>query len=378
MDFSTGPIFGVTMKRIAVGIINRLHLGKLRLSQTGFTLTELMLAVAIMTIITPAVTMLMVMTMRSFTGYEAEMQLRLTNQATLNRIYLRLGSCKRIIDASADTGYIKALNISGAPVPIGGTTLPNASCVLPTINSAGSLAYNTSSFIPADVGNCLFFANNDSMPTVLSGTSTVKIDVYRFNFYYLSTANPKPIAAAPCYSVVEWQSVQYADYDEVMAVPTTNNWQQNVVAALYAQGIQNAWDANNGVPASSFYTLTSAGGINAVGASPAIPMDSARSPVVLTKMMTGVMFGGFSYGVASNNDQWTGKIKCPKTIPQYARNSDGTNALTSPAPGGFEVSIAGLAAGRSVLMRSVLVAQGSMPSLVADDLETVAMARDVW
>jgi hypothetical protein len=335
----------------------------------------------------------MVVTMRSFTGYEAEMQLRLTNQATLNRIYLRLGSCKRIFqNVAADTDFLSKIDISAAPVPLGGTTIPNSSCVLPTINSAGSLAYGTSSFyMPSGitphnpVGNCLFFASNDSMPTVGTSTvSTVKVDVYRFNFYYLTTSNPKPISAtvADCYSVVEWQSVQYADYDEINVLPTANMLQQTIAKALFNLGIKYAWDSNNTAIGSSFYPINSDGTIGAVSASPTIYMRPSTpqysSPLVLTKMMTGVMFGGFSYGVSSNSSKWTGKIKCPKTIPLFACLENGSNALTSPAPGGFEVVIAGLAAGRSVLIRSVLVAQGSMPSVIADDLETVAMARDVW
>ena len=332
------------------------------LNKRGFTLTEVLLAVAIIGIITPAVLMLMVQTMRGFTGYEAAMQLRITNQATLNRIYLRLGSCKRIFSAT-DTTYVSCLgSLTGAPAKLSGSALP-------TINDTGSLAYGTTNFAAADVGNCLFFANNDSMPTLLSGTSTVKVDVYRFNFYYLSTANSKPISAAPCYSIVEWQSVQFADYNQIMAV-TPGNRQQSTITALYNQKIYYSWDATQTTATSAFYNLTVGGNITAAGGGNAFSLPMYRY-TPLTTMMTGVIIGGFSYGVASNSAKWTGAIQCPKTIPEYA-------IASGFFPGGFEVAIAGQSSGRSGLIRSVLVAQGSMPSVIGDDLETVAMARDVW
>jgi len=327
----------------------------------GFTLVEVMMAVAILGIVTPIVAMMLAQALKSFTAYESAMQLRITNQATLNRIYLRLGSCKRIFNNStADSSFVTSLNnLSGAPAQLTGS-------VLPIIQTTGSLAFGTSDFVSADAGNCLFFINNDSMPTMLSGTSTVKIDVYRFNYYYLTSVNPKPIRAAPTYNVVEWQSVQFADYDQIMSVSTTGNRQQNAMAALYAMGVKYVFDSNNGSASTAFYQFNSAGVISSAN-NFSIPMYRYT---VLTKMITGIIIGGYNYGVASNSSLWTTQA-CPKTIPEYA-------VASNPFPGGFEVAITGQSSGRTVLVRSVLVAQGSMPGIVADDLQIVSMARDVW
>ncbi len=329
-------------------------------SKLGATMVELMMAVAIFGIVTPVIAMLLMQTTKSYSMYEAATQLRVTNQATLNRIYLRLGSCKRIFNnTAADNVYLSSISGPGAPMILTGS-------VLPTIQEIGTLALGTTNFNQASVGNCLFFASNDSMPTLLSGTSTVKVDVYRLNYYYLTAVTPKPIRAAPSYNVIEWQSIQFADYDQITSIPTTGNKQQNAIAALYAMGIKNAWDSTQTSENSAFFSFSSAGGITAAG-SYTIPMYRFK---VLTSMITGVVIGGFSYGVSSNSSKWTTPA-CPKTIPEYG-------VASNNFPGGFEVAIAGSSSGRAVLIRSVLVAQGSMNMIVADDLENVSMARDVW
>jgi hypothetical protein len=47
-------------------------------------------------------------------------------------------------------------------------------------------------------------------------------------------------------------------------------------------------------------------------------------------------------------------------------------------PSGFEVAIVGQSAARSVLLRSVLVAKGTMKSIVGDECQLVVSARDLW
>jgi hypothetical protein len=80
------------------------------------------------------------------------------------------------------------------------------------------------------------------------------------------------------------------------------------------------------------------------------------------------MVGGYRFAVAPNASQW-GKLR--KKIPQYA-------IANGSFPGGFEVSIIGEPQTRKVAVRSVLAAEGAMPSIIEDDQLIIASTRDVW
>jgi len=55
-----------------------------------------MLCGCAMGIVTPVSGTLVTTITKGFTGYEAAIPLRKTNQQSLDRVYMRLGSCKRI------------------------------------------------------------------------------------------------------------------------------------------------------------------------------------------------------------------------------------------------------------------------------------------
>ena len=327
-------------------------------SSRGITLTEVMMAVVILGIITPGLVMLMSTMTRGFTGYEASVNLREVNQKTLNKIYLRVGSNKRLFENSAnDTGYLNKISLTGCPARLTGS-------ILPTIQDAGTLTTGTTNFVSASVGNSLLFANNDSSMQVLTGTNTVRIDLFRFNYYYVTSDNPKPIYDHACYRLIEWRSVQYADYNQLMNITNTTR-RANAIKALYNANIRYAWDSDNLSAASAFSLFTLATGAVTVSAAHVIPQYKCT---VLTSIVTGLILGGYGYGVSANSAGWA---TAPKTVPVFA-------AASGLFPGGFEVAIVGSSSGRQILLRCVLVAQGSMRGIVADDMQIIATARDLW
>jgi hypothetical protein len=322
------------------------------------TLTEVMLSVIILCIITPGLVMLMTSMTKGFTGYEAGVNLRQLNQVALNQMYLRVGSNKRIFGNNTnDIAYLNKISLTGNPALLTGS-------LLPTVEDTGTLTPGTTNFLSSSVGNSLFFANNDTSLEVLTGTNTTRVDIFRFNYYYLTSVNPKSISSASSYRLVQWRSVQFADYEELANI-TNLTRQSNVIKALGSSKITYAWDYDNTNASSAFYTLSSTTGL--ITASPSLMLPQYECNV-LTTLITNLILGGYGYGVSANSAGWA---QAPKTVPLYATAS-------SAFPSGFEVAVCGNSAGRQVLLRCVLVAQGSMPDIVADDMQVVATCRDLW
>ena len=97
-----------------------------------------------------------------------------------------------------------------------------------------------------------------------TGTShTLRIDLYRFYYYYLTSENLKSILIKPSYLLIEWQSIYYADFNQINNI-TDSVLKKNTIEALYTNGINYAWNTsiletsiNN-----AFYNLNSDGTIS--------------------------------------------------------------------------------------------------------------------
>ena len=207
---------------------------------TGLTLIEVIITLAIFSIIVAAVSAVLTSTKKGFTSFEAANTLKKVNQNSLNRIYIRLTECKRIFPYIATesapnfNSYLSRVTLTGTPT--GCPAMLNGSKI-PVIEESSSIAEGTTNFIKASVGNRLFFANSDSSEILKSiidsiGLSrTIRIDLYRFYYYYLTSDNLKSIRSKPSYLLIEWQSVYYADYNQMhhqdsppMSILASENW----------------------------------------------------------------------------------------------------------------------------------------------------------
>jgi len=335
-------------------------------NKNGLTLVEVIIAVVVFAMIIPGIVMFLNNITQGFTTYECISSLKKNNQETLNRIYASLLSSRRIFENNTDgTLYLSKLYLTGCPPLLTGSKLP-------LIEENGTLSPGTTGFISGSAGNELFFAANDSttvMMDVLDSSSTkntIRLDLYRFYYYYLTAENPKSIGDKASYRIVEWKSVTYVDYIQLMNVSggASNTLLNNTVAALYKNNVKYAWNSSMTDVTKAFYSLSQAGSILAVN-SPSIDREKCT---VLTAMITGIMGGGFRYGISPNSAGWA---RAPKTVPQYG-------IASGNFPGGFEVTIVGSSSGRKTLIRSILVAQGSMKSIIADDQLIVCTCRDLW
>ena len=370
-------------------------LRRLRLNQKGYTMIEIMITTAIIGIVTPAITFLFLRMSQGMAGDEMRTQLQNLNTNTMLRVRDRLLANRRLLlDDGSGISYISKIAMSSTAPPVMVNSRPAS------IDPSGSFSGVTAT--ARDFGDSLFLAVDDS-PTTIAGkaynapitasdpsitwsTPVVPpptpnpapvpapsvIDVYRFYYYYLTTLNAKAIPNATTYRLVEWRSVQYADYYELSNIPDPVVQQSTVAWLATANHVDpsnptytltNAWDPTQDDPNQAFYTLSAAGAITGPTGTPTIP-ESDWS--YMTHVTSGILSNGFSYGIAPNNPTWYGV----PSVPAYG-------AVSVAFPAGFEVGVTGNAEGRQVLIRSLLVAKGASPMIIHNDMTTINAVRDI-
>ena len=357
---------------------------------------ELMLVTAMIGIITPAITFLFMKASQGMAADEMHTQLKKLNEQSMLRLHERLLSNKHMMQNTTFgnnfVGYIQLA--AGTPPLLAGSRL--ARTQPSTVTSFSPI---TGAAIPASFGNSLFFAAYDNSQTFMgsngpitstaplnlisiagfpiafsgaNGPATVTLDVYRFFYYYLTPTNAKGLRDIPSYRLVEWQSKQYVDWQEINSFYISDNTLgQDIInwvttAANFPGGpILTAYDSTVDDPTQAFITLTNGSYSGTPIGSPTITQASWS---YITSVSSGILSSGFNYGVSSNSATWT---SAPAAVPQFTTASGNF-------PGGFEVGMIGNAAGLEVLTRSLLVAQGAAPRIVWNDQVMTHNTRDVW
>ncbi len=360
---------------------------------------ELMFVVALIAIITPVMTMFFLKVSQGMAADEMHLQLQTLNEQTLLRLHERCVASRHMFQSDTSgisflgpvTQAMSASTKSNYPI-LQGTQL----ALTQPITGTGSFSPVTA--VAANFGNSVLMGVYDSNQTigiyVYPAPATVAtnanvtvlnkdgvsvneyIDLYRIYYYYLTPANPKTLRNTPAYRLVEWQSTQYADYNELYDLSLVDfTLFTNVIKWLTTKGdvapqdtnyaINFAWDPTQQDPNQAFFTLSTVNGAVLVN-----PMTTlSEGPVTaLTRVSSGILSTGFFYGISPNSAGWN---RAPATVPQFA-------IANGNFPGGFEVGISGTSAGMEVMLRSLLVAQGATPQIVWNDQTIVNSVRDTW
>ncbi len=374
-----------------------------KLNEKGWTLIELMLVTALIAIITPAITYLFSKVQQGMAADEMHLQLQSLNEQTMLRMHEKLITGRHLFQGdSSGVSYLGCVTLGMSsntkslyPI-LTGTQLPSdfpasltASFSPSTIlapyygNSILVGGYDTPQTFGTKIYNAPATATSTaSIPVIYSnGTlATQIIDLYRFTYYYLTANNPRTLRGVPSYGLVEWQSVQFADMNEINEItdPTLLTcvimWLEtpgNVSPNDPSYAVTWGWDPTQADPQSypslnqaAFYTFS---GGNASTANWPVTIQEG-TVTYLTHTSSGLLSNGFFYGISPNTSLWGGT---PDSVPEYGVSS-------GSFPGGFETGISGTSGGTEVMIRSLLVAQGSAPRVVWNDQTMVNNVRNIW
>jgi prepilin-type N-terminal cleavage/methylation domain-containing protein len=329
----------------------------------GYTLVEMAVVTAIMSVVALSTISLFRLGAGAFVAGEARSSLSSGSQNVLNHIGQELTQNKRLFqNTPADLNFLNIERLSGTPAA------SLSSSRLPTIVPNGSISPG----VPSAVGNELFFAKADPSQdlTVLdsaSVTSTVRIDTDRFKYYFLAQdlIPNHTIGNKAQINFWEWESVSYADYDQIVRMSGGDSTKRShIVAALVNKGVSYAWSSSAVVntPASpAFYKLQPS-----LTADPGHQIRQSSSSTM--KFLKVSALGGYRYGVSPNTGSG---FTTSKPVPQL------TNAGGN-FPSGFEIAMAGPTGGRQVFIRLVLVAEGSFKGILALEEVVLSDVQDAW
>ncbi len=367
-----------------------------KINQRGWTIIELMMVVAIVGLIFPALTALFTYCYQGLATAEMHLSLKQLNEQIMLHLHERTTSSKHMFQNNTTSGglnFIGQIQMGAAPASVSFSKLPQAQSGTTVTFSPAAGA------VSSEFGDCLFYAAYDvpqtiggvayTSPLTVSGATvkdtagkavTMNLDVYRFYFDYLTSAGDmKPVHDMTSFWLAEWQSVQFVDAFELEDINSTDNTLfKNVISWLTTgsnfpsgQGITLAWDPTqtpmqNGTNF-AFYDLA---GSAMTGNATQTILYQNWTP--LSRTNSGLI-SPFGYGISGNYSNLAGDPP-PPSVPQFAPPTSVANAF----PGGFEVGLEGSNGSMEAMVRTLLVAKGNAKGVVWDNETSVNNVRDDW
>jgi prepilin-type N-terminal cleavage/methylation domain-containing protein len=385
-----------------------MRLGK----QRGFSLIELIISIGILTLIVTIVLQYVADNRKQQLIMRAQNEMKIMNQQGLTRLSSNLSQAKRVFDRSGTGASLFAYNaatpsankweLGNAPPPIPGSRLPYTQLI-------GSLAPErncdnspTNYFWPPAVGNTLAYAKLTGSFSDFPLSNRRSIDIYRFYYVYitdyanLSGGEKNYIQIRdnnllPAQSLIEWQSVAYADYQQLQNyLSETNVTDQGAILNALRNspnGAQFAWDTsvNNLVATGAplpFYQISTS-----VLGSSGHRLRYQRYANVMRMKSDGEMVYSVAYNRRTENG--AGHFPIRPEVPQFFKAVPDTpcpSALPTPQattaadfsfPRGFEVMVVGPASGRKVMMYSTLSARTSFGFLASYPEIQITAVKDL-
>ncbi len=330
-----------------------------RSRERGVTLMEMLVVVAIVSVVFIMSYSLLEDAVRTSLFLEEHTDLPVFSQAAINTIQRELMQARTVFDGTVGSpgpGYFAALNTAALKYPM----VSNKS-LLPVANSAGQLVPDTATQF---VGNCLLIARQlEPAPIKLANGSFLMVDRYKFELFYLTNRTTKRFSTADHFvDIIQAKSDTYADYFQLdqwqnQTTPPTNADKVTVNTALrtwvdtrtgIADPILRAWDPGQ-VVASAIYNINADGTFTGPVAGPSISLPNAVS--LVPGMSGGRVVGKMDYSVGFRPTSTT-TWPIRDAVPKYAVY----NSSTPDYPAGLEFLIVGPSGSQRILTRLVLIA----------------------
>ncbi|MDQ6801176.1 MAG: DUF863 family protein [Acidobacteriota bacterium] len=349
-----------------------------RNNQRGYTLAEIMVVLAISTVVMILCYDLVDDAMRTSLFVESHNNLSQWAQRPVNFMQTEIYQNRQVFDNTAigqaymtrfttPPAYPGAWPACGAG-GCGGTavTIPTmpaiqANSMLPVTDQSNVMQPDSGIGAQRFTGNVLFLVRQ--LPPVLipydhdsnAGTPNVNFpaDRYRFEMYYLARDTTRPFGSGTYFvDLIQARSIDFADRFQLEPVigaagSFTAAQKTSIVNGLTAANLRIAWDPMNQPVATAFYSIANSGALT-LQANQGIWVYSAATMIPETK--GGSISGKMLYSVAFRPTSTT-SFPLLVPVPKYAVYDSSTPAF----PSGFEVKIVGSGAARKVLIRLVLM-----------------------
>lgn len=319
----------------------------MRQSERGFSLIEITVTLAIVSVIMMITYELIEQTMKATMFNESHNDLALMSQRAVNAIQTDVLQAKLVFEEDAvGKAYRDALTFAKSPSEWTTSVLPVIDPATTTFTPDGATERYT--------GNALFLVRQLPPLTVLYDHDGLKktadieflADRYTFQYFYLRKDTASSFArSGRSADLMRASSDAYADYFQLVSVTANPG---ALVQKLIDGGLKQAWDPGKPLT-SAFYQLSSATDGTFGGA-----LKKPTIPIALTKTMLPGLFGGRISGrmMYSVGFPTTPAFPIPQPLSVFAR----TDASLPGYPAGFEVKIIGPSRNRQVLTRLVLMA----------------------
>jgi prepilin-type N-terminal cleavage/methylation domain-containing protein len=340
--------------------------------QRGITLMEMIVVVAIFSVVFIISYSLLEDTVKTSLFLEEHNDLPIYGQSAVNAIQRELLQSRIVFEGSATSfgpGYFSVLTFPTQFPLLAGSQMP-------ILNPTGTLIPDTNTRY---TGNCLFLAKQLA-PALVKGLSagaggSLLVDRYQFEVFYLTQRTGGHGFAGQTYYIdaIQAKSDIFADYSQLLqwsSLGTTTAADKTAVATALSNfkepgsnlnaPMTKAW--NSGVAATAaFYTINSSLGLTAIN-NPTIPLPTSAS---LVKGLTGGRVTGkmdytvgfrpsatARFNLSTDAVASDGTVKPRDPIPKYAV-FDSTQFLF---PSGMEFLMVGPAGSRRILSRVVIMA----------------------